>query len=295
MEHGEQETRERNERYRRIVENVDRLPSLPGIVTRLIEIVNSPESSAEDASSLIERDPALTGRMLRLANSAFYGMPRKVASVNSAVVILGFNSIKSLVLGAAVAKLFKPLSGGFDTRRFWMHSIICAMGSRLIIRHLMRYKMMDPESAFCAGIMHDIGRLILWHVAPADYTLVWKHALSHTLSLSAAEEDVLGIRHDILGRIVADKWTLPQDLEFAMVFHHRPQEAQQIPELAAAVHVADCMAHEIGHGTMENQHVDPCVPQSLSLLHIDADGYAKMTAELRSEKDKSHEFFSIIT
>ena len=95
-----------NQRYRRIVENIDQLPSLPSVVTKLIEVINSPESSAEDAASLIERDPALTSKMLRLANSAFYGMPRAVSSVNSAVVILGFNAIRSLVLSASLVKMF---------------------------------------------------------------------------------------------------------------------------------------------------------------------------------------------
>jgi HD-like signal output (HDOD) protein len=286
----------RNERYKRVIENIDQLPSLPGIVQRLIEVVTSPDSSAEDASSLIERDPALTGRMLRLANSAFYGMPRAVSSVNSAVVILGFNSIKSLVLSTAVAKLFpaSKTGGGFDTRRFWMHSIICAMGARLIIRHLMRFKMMDPESAFCAGIMHDIGRMILWHIAPADCAEVSSYALGRRVALVDAEQAVLGISHDQIGRIVADKWALPLDLELAIVFHHRPQEADTIPELVAAVHVADRMAHDLGYGNMDNEVAAAPWEASFELLHIENNGYDQLVAGLQDETDKSKEFFSII-
>ena len=94
------------ERYNRIIENIDHLPSLPAIVTRLIEVVNSPDSSADDAAKLIEKDPALTSKIIRLANSAFYGIPRSISSVSTAVVILGFSTIRSIALSVALMKVF---------------------------------------------------------------------------------------------------------------------------------------------------------------------------------------------
>ena len=145
-------------RYQRIVENIRQLPALPAIVSKLISVVNSPDTSAEDAANLIEKDPALTTKVLRLANSAFYGMPRSISSVSSAVVILGFNTLKSLVLSASVVNLF-PEKGGasaFDRVRFWKHSIVCGMAARDIAQSIMGVTFMDPQSAFCAGIMHDI-------------------------------------------------------------------------------------------------------------------------------------------
>ena len=285
-----------SDRSKRIIESLDQLPSLPGIVSRLIEVVNSPDSSSEDAASLIEKDPALTGRMLRLANSAFYGMPRSVSSVNSAVVILGFNSIKSLVLSTVVARMFGGTKNGalFDSKRFWMHSILCAMGARLIARHLMRFRMMDPESAFCAGIMHDIGRLILWQVAGPEYIEVLTLAKQETISLRDAEQKILGITHDELGKIVADKWALPIDLECAIVLHHEPARADKIPELVAAVHVADAMAHKLGFALTENEHAGEACAESLELLHMEKPDYERLLKNLDAENDKSKEFFSII-
>ena len=148
-------------RYRRVIENIDNLPSLPAIVTKLLQIVNSADSSADDAAVLIQKDPALTSKMIRLANSAFYGIPRSISSVNSAVVILGFNTIRSLVLSASVMKMFcGPKYQAIDKERFWKHSVVCAMCARIIVRYFMNIRMMDPESAFCAGILHDIGKLI---------------------------------------------------------------------------------------------------------------------------------------
>ena len=114
-----------NERYRSIIGQIDNLPALPAIVTRLIEVVNSPDTSADDAAKLIQKDPALTTKMLRLANSAFYGIPRSISSVSSAVVILGFNTIRSLVLSASVMKMFSSLQRPtIEKDSFWKHSVI---------------------------------------------------------------------------------------------------------------------------------------------------------------------------
>jgi HD-like signal output (HDOD) protein len=146
-----------NDKYQRIVENLKQLPSLPAVATKLMQIVNSPESSADDAAALIERDPALTSTVIRMANSAFYGMPRSTSTVSSAVVILGFNTIRTIVLSTSIVKAFPQMvkSDLFQRQRFWRHSIVCALAAKILIRLQMYHLHLDPESAFCAGILHD--------------------------------------------------------------------------------------------------------------------------------------------
>jgi HD-like signal output (HDOD) protein len=292
----EADERAKSVRYRRIVESIDQLPALPAIVTRLLEVVNSPDSSAEDASHLIERDPALTSKMLRLANSAFYGMPRSVSSVNSAVVILGFNAIKSLVLSATLVRVLSGGRGsGFDQNRFWLHSIITAMASRTIIRFLMRVRLMDPESAFCSGIMHDIGKLIFSLCVPADYAQVCAWAKANKKPLCEAETHLMGINHTEIGRIVADRWALPLDLEYSIVYHHQPQNADKINELVAAVHVADTIAHEMNATSLAEETAPALWQGALSLLQLDLSDYEKVRVSLKDELEKSRDFFTIIT
>lgn len=286
----------RNERYRRIVENIDQLPSLPSVVTKLIEVINSPDSSAEDAASLIERDPALTSKMLRLANSAFYGMPRAVSSVSSAVVILGFNAIRSLVLSASLVKMFSHGdNGAFDKRRFWLHSIFTAMGSRIVIRHFMQIKMMDPESAFCAGILHDIGRLIFDQFVPGDYRKVCEHAVGEGIPLIEAENAIMGINHSDIGRIIADKWALPLDLEYSIVHHHTPEKTDKITDLISAVHIADGIVHDMGVGTIPKESKPAQWEAAREILKLDDPAYEKICGRLKDEVDKSREFLSIIS
>jgi HD-like signal output (HDOD) protein len=284
-------------RYQRIVENIKQLPALPLIVTRLIKVVNSPDTSAEDAADLIEKDPALTTKVLRLANSAFYGMPRSISSVSSAVVILGFNTLKSLVLSASVITMF-PGGGAtiaFDRLRFWKHSIVSAMVARTIAQHIMGVTIMDPQSAFCAGIMHDIGKLIFELFTPREYSAVCTRSQKDGMPLVEAEAAGMGITHAEIGHILADKWALPLELEAAIVHHHDPQAAKTIRELVTTIHLADGIAHRLNCGLWDEEALPAEWNNARSMLSIDDQEYQRITATLKNEVEKYKEFFSIIS
>jgi HD-like signal output (HDOD) protein len=281
------------ERVAAIVEDVDSLPSLPSIVVKLIDVVNSSESCAEDAAALIEKDPALTSKMIRLANSAFYGIPRSISSVTSAVVVLGFNTIRSLVLSASVAKMFDG-KHTIDIDRFWKHSVVTAMASKIIVRHLMGVRMMDPESAFCAGVIHDIGMLIFSQYMANDYTRVCEYARANKIPLLEAEDKILGVNHAQMGKILAERWSLPSDLEYAIVYHHTPNEADKAVPLVNVIHLADNIAHDLGCGHWDGESRRPeCASCRAELKIGDAD-YAKIMFNIESSLDKSQEFLAIL-
>jgi putative nucleotidyltransferase with HDIG domain len=285
---------ELNDRYRRVIENIDHLPSLPSIVAKLLKVVNSPDTSAEDAAELIEKDPALTSKMIRLANSAFYGIPRSISSVSSAVVILGFNTIRSLVLSASVMKMFSMSHHVFDKDNFWKHSIISAMAAKTIVRHFMSIKMMDPESAFCAGILHDIGKLIFSEFVNQDYREACDRAKSRKIPLVDAETEVMGINHAEIGKILADKWALPLDLEYCLVYHHDPASADQILDLVATVHLADQLAHANGANLWEDEKTKPEWNECRAILKINDADFARINESLTESAEKSSEFLNII-
>ncbi len=285
-----------NDRYQRVIEQIDNLPSLPSIVARLIQVVNSPDTSAEDAASLIEKDPALTTKMLRLANSAFYGIPRSISSVSSAVVILGFNTIRSLVLSASVMKMFSADSKkqGIDKDRFWKHSIVCALAAKIIVRHFINVRMMDPESAFCAGILHDIGKLIFNEYVGDDYKIACEYAVANKVPLLEAERAILGIDHAQIGRLLADKWALPLDLEYSLVYHHAPYEADKLTDLISTVHIADVLTHKVGLDLWQGEvHIQEWVDTKKVLRITDTD-LTKILTTIEESVEKSLEFFNII-
>jgi HD-like signal output (HDOD) protein len=283
-------------RYRRFIEGMDQLPALPVIVSRLIAVMNSPETSAQDAADLIEKDPGLTGKILRLANSAFYGMPRSVSSVQSAVVILGFNTLKSLTLGATVMNLFphEHEKAVFNRLRFWKHSIVCAMAARSIALCIFHAKPIDPQSAFCAGIMHDIGKLVFELFTPREYAVICGVAQKKPAPLATVETAALYLNHADVGRILADKWALPLDLEHCIVYHHDPQSAQTMTELVAIVQLADAMAHETGCGLWDNEPAPPMWDGAKQCIGITDARYTQLVETLNEETGKSEEFLSII-
>lgn len=281
------------ERIAKIVEDVDSLPSLPSIVVKLMEVVNSSDSSAEDAAELIEKDPALTSKMIRLANSAFYGIPRSISSVTSAVVVLGFNTIRSLALSASVAKIFAG-KHSLDMDSFWKHSVATAMASKIIVRHLMGVRMMDPESAFCAGVLHDIGKLIFSQYMPEDYAVVCAYARENNIPLVDAEDKILGINHAKMGKVLADKWSLPLDLEYAIVYHHTPENADKAPHLANILHLSDIIAHKMGCDLWEGEAYAQEGAKCREELKIGDVDYEKITANIANSLDKSHEFLAVL-
>ena len=281
------------ERAAKILDNVDRLPSLPSIVLALMDVVNSSNSSADDASKLIGQDPALTSKMIRLANSAFYGIPRSISSVSSAVVILGFNTIRSLVLSASVAKMFDG-KHSLDMDRFWKHSIVTAMTAKIVVRHLMSVRMMDPESAFCAGMLHDIGKLIFSQYMPEDYAAVCNYAKEKEVSLFEAEETLMGTNHAQIGKILADKWSLPLDLEYALVHHHSPQKAGDASYLVNVIHISDIIAHDLGCDMFDNEVRTEEVEQCRMELKIGTADFDKIIQTVESSIDKSQEFMSTV-
>jgi len=287
---------EQEERYQRIIENIQRLPSLPEIATKLLDVVNSPHTSADDAASLIEKDPGLTTTVLRMANSAFYGMPRSVSSVSSAVVILGFNTIRSIVLSASLMKIFSGRDAirGFDHVRFWRHSIMCALGAKLIARRCINTLTLDPESAFCAGILHDIGRLIFGQYVTAEFGSACRLAVEEKMPLVDAEKKVLGITHADIGAMLADKWALPLDLENALVYHHNPANADKSLPFVTAVHCADQMAHKAGANLWEKEESPPAWEGVYETLGFGDEDFYRVFEELEKGGDKPDEFLALI-
>lgn len=285
-----------HEKYQRIIENIKQLPSLPTIVMRLMQVINSAESSAEDAAKLIEKDPALTSTILRIANSAFYGMPRSISSVASAVVILGFNTIRSIVLSATIMKAFANSQKlrWFNHANFWQHSIVCAMAARTLARECMSSLQIEPESAFCAGILHDIGKLIFEHYVPDEFELACRDACEQHTPLVLAEKKRLGIDHTDIGTILADKWTLPPGLEQAIVFHHGPQNQEPSSVLVAVVHCADQIAHSLGFHTLENEVIIPQWDKACAVIKLTEEEFVTCRQDVGNNLNKSLEYLSLV-
>jgi putative nucleotidyltransferase with HDIG domain len=233
----------------KVLNRINDLPTLPNILIKLTELINDSRTSARDLEKVISIDQTQTARVLKLVNSALYGFPRKISSVREAVTILGFNAIKNLCLTVSIFDLFSNAQevGLFDRKRFWQHSLGCAVGAKVIGRHI-GYP--EREELFVAGLLHDIGKVVLDQFFPEEFNRIISQAKENNTLMVEVEKNVLDFTHAQIGQILADRWRLPFKLQDSIAFHHMPQANQRSDKEVAVIHLADilCRAKDLGWG-----------------------------------------------
>lgn len=230
-----------------IVGKVDELPALPYVTYRVLQLTSDPKTTIPELSAAIAADQVLTAKALRMANSVFYGYARRISSIDDALIILGFNTVRDLVLAASVYNVLdRELPGYFLSKGdLWRHSITTALLSRLLARKL---EVPLAEEAFTAGLLHDIGKIILNNYMTDKFTKVIDWVEKENVPFMEAENTILGFDHAIVGARVAAKWNLPDQLVEAIANHHHPGKALTNPKLCSIVHVADAASMSMGIG-----------------------------------------------
>jgi HD-like signal output (HDOD) protein len=230
---------------------VDKLPSLPHVVTRVIQITNSPTSSADEVAKLIENDISMGGQILKLANSSYYGIPKTIASIRNAIVILGFDTIRSLILSANMVKIFPEEVGEkFSAAHFWGHCVTTAILSRSIVN---KYNLpIDKEQAFTAGLLHDVGRLLLLQVFPSDFNKVIDR-VSTGMSWEEAEKEVFSITSMEASEVILGLWNIPQSVRTPICNRATPEEYKD--SLAWVLHLADYLSTSNKASVIANEPV----------------------------------------
>lgn len=233
-----------NSKVQRVVSNIRNLPTPPIVFHQIQKVINDPNVSAEHIASILSEDPAMSVKVLKLTNSAFYGLSREVDSVKQAVVIVGLEAIKNLVLSASVLDMFK--SDEIDQEyqeRFWRHSLATAFCSRLLARKIITRGMVDPDSAFSAGLLHDVGKLVISCFLPDEYAKFKEEYEKDKESACFVIEDrTLGYNHAQIGGLLAEQWKIPSKLTDAITFHHHPQLSDSQDAIGYIVHIANYVA-----------------------------------------------------
>ena len=248
-------------RLKRNVQQVKSLPTLPPIVAKISKMVESPTTSSADVGRVIAQDQVLSARILRMANSPFFGMSRKISSVTQALVILGFDVIKGLVLTTSVFEMIKMSIVGL-----WEHSIGTAATARVIASKLGEG---DAEEISVAGLLHDLGKVVLTVQLDSEIKdeiigLVEKEQIS----FYEAEQKVLDFSHAQVGQWLAEHWKLPQSLAEPMCYHHQPERARFAERQTAVVHLADIIIRARGFGSGGDPFVPPLSQAAWEILGL---------------------------
>ncbi len=254
--------RQNNSIVGRLVRSIDKMATLPTIYSSVNELINSPTSSASDLGKVISADPGFTARLLKLVNSAFYGFPSRIDTVSRAVTIIGFKQLRELVLATSVMAMFKNMGNGISLNmaEFWKHSVGCGLASRILAIYSNQK---NPESYFVAGLLHDIGRLILLDKYGEEYGKVLSAVRAQDLLVFEAEKDILGFTHAAVAQELVSLWNLPNTLTTAVACHHNPNRAGNAGGVYAdIVHIADILTHVFEIGYSGEQFVPPLVPDA---------------------------------
>jgi len=249
------------------LEGIEQLPTLPVVARQIQKLIAHPNSSMMQIAQVISRDQAVSSRVIRLVNSAFYGLRGRVSSVQQAIVILGLNTVKNLTLGVSVVKAFEGNSNAsiFDREQFWIHSFATAMGAKLMAEQL---KLREPEDYFLAGLLHDVGILVLDQFFHAEFVEILKQALLSKVEYPEAEKKAIGTNHAEVGEYLARRWQIPGFLGDCMRNHHQPllacPEDPDSQYKIFLVHIADGLSRKKGLGRFVSNWNTGFEPETLS-------------------------------
>jgi len=277
---------------RDFLKKVKDLPTISAVANEINTADKNDSLTAKSLGSIITRDPALTATVLKLANSAYYGMAREITSLERAVTVLGFDTIKNLALAISVFHVFKTREGQiFDLKDLWYHSLGVGLAAKHLARHspMLACDKALPEQAFVCGILHDIGKIAFAQNLPAEMAEILKQTRSGTLAQHEIEKTILGFNHQKAGQAMADAWNFPEDYQTVIRLHHSPSIAAidgdnpKVASLVMAVYLGNKIAKALHLGESTDPHMAKVMPEDLRSLGIDKQELPGIVQQIKSE------------
>jgi putative nucleotidyltransferase with HDIG domain len=261
------------------LENITTLPTVPGTQKKISQVIGKPHVTLDEISRFISSDPALTTRILRMVNSAVYGFPGRISSVSHAIMLLGLNVVRGLLLGISVFDIMQKLMAGL-----WDHSLGCAIIARAIAE---KKKVKDPEEVAIAALLHDIGKVILILEYQPLYEVAMRESASRRIPIFEAERGVFQETHAAVGMWLAQKWRFPSNLVEEIGYHHRPNLAKIAPLETAIVHFSDVLMRARGLGFAGDSLVPAVHPAAFELLALTETDILELLDKLENSLDES--------
>ncbi|MBD3218217.1 MAG: HDOD domain-containing protein [candidate division Zixibacteria bacterium] len=279
-----------------LISSIDNLPTPPVVFSRINESISNPNSSAYQIASIISEDPAMSAKILRLSNSAFYGIRNEITSVKQAIITIGLEAIRSLVLSTSVFDAFKTNPEFAQQQdQFWRHSLAVASACRVIARRVSADWIQDTDKVFSAGMLHDIGKLVLLAYFPYEWEKIKKQMKDSQAKPTEVEKQILGYTHTDLGAALADRWNLPEVLHDAIAFHHKPLESPLKDSLAPLVFCGNFLSDMLLEQELDPEEIelDEETTEVFAYLKLGPDSIKALRTGLIEEYAKSQVFLEI--
>lgn len=275
------------------LEQIRELPSLPTVVTRMEEAANDRRSDAATFAMIIESDPAVAARLLRLANSAYYRSQEGVPSIQAAVVRIGLEEVRKSCMAIGLIRSFVKPSHFLDHEWFWHHALVVASLARIIAEKHPRLHV-DPDTAYTAGLLHDIGTLVLDQYFPECYAEVRNRLVQDEAGLCHVEHDVLEIDHAEVGAILLKQWDLPPIIVEAVRWHHDPERAEwRFRPLAELVHLADFACNRFSYSGPGEQHLWQLSLAAMEDWGMHMEDIQELQTEVERQTDRASTLISL--
>ncbi|OGQ99780.1 MAG: HD family phosphohydrolase [Deltaproteobacteria bacterium RIFOXYD12_FULL_50_9] len=261
--------------FRKALREIKNLPTLPGVIIKLSKMADDPETTAEQMGKVISMDHILAAKLLKLVNSAFYGFPQKISSLSSAIILLGVNVIKSLIISASIFDIMEK-----QDVELWEHSLGCAVICSVLAKRL---GVQDPDEVSTAGLIHDIGKVAIQMELPRENELINQLVLERQISRRDAELEVLGLEHAEVGGWLAKSWNLPKKLVEPVASHHDPRMASDEQLASAIVHFSDIMIRGLGYGHGDDVWVPSLSKRAWRLLDLSPEDMDQILPEIEEK------------
>jgi len=264
-----------------LVRNMPHLSSLPAVVQELEARLNDPSAGMHEYGQIIEKDTALAAKLLRIANSAFYGFASSIENVGQALTLIGLDQVKTLLTAANIIDYFEDIPPDtINMRSFWEHSIACGIAAKVLA---VQRRVGEPETFFVGGLAHDIGKLALLNLVPNVYGEVLRRYLEEDRPLFEVEREIIGYDHGRMGGSLAREWCFPVSLIDSVEAHHAPATAEIYPTHAAVVHVADVIVHVMGIGHSGENYASRFLPEAWERLDLPDSSLAETFREIERQ------------
>lgn len=264
-------SKERSERIQNVTAKLEKLPTLPAVMMKIVEMADDPDITAPHIARFISHDQSITAKILKLANSPFYGLSQKIGNINLAIVVLGTKAVKDLALAATVADLFRQ--GDFcavsDLKRFWAHSIAVMSACRVIVQEKDFSLSSDITTI---GLLHDIGKIVFCIEIEDDYKLVEELVRRDAVSTFTAEMALFNFSHADVGGWLIENWSLPPYQVEAIYNHHQPWLSDSDPNIAMIVNFADLLAIKAGYTWIDKNRYIELDDRVINYLELKKDG-----------------------